>query len=321
MQSVFHTWCMCWRCYWLLWMLLICLLCPFCLFAVSVILICYWKCLRTVQKSFFVKEAYDATFIVEELMALEWCCSLSAVFSGIHNHTSLSSTYLELIGIRPEKAKFSAMTVITVGFETCKTCSSQQPSLETLNEGIQSHHYSRSCTTYVLGSWLCFKLLWVDVCSILASPTTTGVWTEPARHWWLGATFFEGKMKQCGLPLWKACCPNHNLPCVSGQGLYTGQRSVLGCQPDNSRVPSQCWDSSLLCHRLVSLAIQTEWFVEHSLKMLYLVWPKICRHCIVISKAQIKFLDVHLTSWIATALTAEWFVWRSMNGETESLTG
>jgi hypothetical protein len=32
------------------------MLCPFCLFAVSVILICYVKCLKTVQKSFFVKE-------------------------------------------------------------------------------------------------------------------------------------------------------------------------------------------------------------------------------------------------------------------------
>lgn len=230
----------------------VCLLCPFCVFAVSVILISYLECLKTVQKTFFVKEAYDTTFIVEEHMELECCCSLSADFSGIHNPTHFPSTYQELIGIRPENAKFSAVTVITVGFETC---SSQQPVLETLTEGIQSHHYSRSCTTYALGWWLCFKLLWEDVHSILASPTATGVWTEPARHRWLGATFFERQMKQFGLPMWKVCCPYHNLSSVSGQGLYTNQRSMLGCRPDNSRVSAQCRDSSLLHHRLVSLAI------------------------------------------------------------------
>ena len=200
-------------------------------------LICYLKCLKTSQKSFFVKEAYDTPFIVEELMALECCCSQSAAFSGIHNHTYLPSTYQEWIGIRPEKAKFCAVTVITGGFETY---GSQQALLEMLTEGIQSHHYSRSCTTYALGSWLCFKLLWVDVHSMLASWTATGVWAKPARHWWLGVTFFERKMKQCGLPLWKACCPDHKLPSVNGQGLYTGQRSVLSSQPDNSRVSSQC---------------------------------------------------------------------------------
>lgn len=221
-------------------------------FAVSIILICYLKWLKTVQKSFFVKEACDTTFIVEELIALECCFSLSADFSGIHNPTHLLSTYQEWISIRPENAKFSAVTVITVGFETC---SSRQPLLETLTEGIQSHHYSRSCITCSVGSWLYFKVLWVDVHSILASPTATGVWAKPARKWWHGAAFFERKMKQCVLPLWKACCPYHNLPSVSAQGLYTGQGSVLGCHPDNSRVSSQCWDSSPLRHRPVSLAI------------------------------------------------------------------
>ena len=63
--------------------------------AVSVILICYLKCLKNVQKSFFVKEACDTTFIVEELIALECCFSLSSDFFGIHNHTHLPSTYQE----------------------------------------------------------------------------------------------------------------------------------------------------------------------------------------------------------------------------------
>ena len=101
--------------------------------ALSILFLCSFSnsdllnCLKTVQKSFFVKEAYDTTFIMEELMALECCCSLSTDLSGIHNHIHLPSTYRERIGIRPEKAKFSAVTVITVGFEIC---SSQQPLLE-----------------------------------------------------------------------------------------------------------------------------------------------------------------------------------------------
>jgi hypothetical protein len=63
----------------------------FCSFSNSDLL----KRLKTVQKSFFVKEAYGTTFIVEELMAIEYCCSLSADFSGIHNHPHWPSTYQE----------------------------------------------------------------------------------------------------------------------------------------------------------------------------------------------------------------------------------
>jgi hypothetical protein len=65
------------------------------LFAVSIILICYLNCLKTVQKSFFVKETYDTTFSMEELTALERWCSLSAGFAGIHNHTHVPATYQE----------------------------------------------------------------------------------------------------------------------------------------------------------------------------------------------------------------------------------
>lgn len=157
-----------------------------------------------------------------------------------------------------------------------------------------------------MGSWLCFKLLWVDVHSILASPAATGLWAKPAMQWWLGIAFFERKKKHCGLPLWKACCPYHNLPSVSGQGLYTGQGSVLGCQPvitvlrhfsTSSQTGQSCHLNWVVCGTL------TEDIVP-------------CVATIVINKVQIKFLDVRPTSWIATALTAEWAFWRSMGGET-----
>jgi hypothetical protein len=90
-----------------------------------------------------------------------------------------------------------------------------------------------------------------------------------------------------------------------------------------------CWVARLItagCHHGAEtvLCFITDWSVLPS--KLNGLWNTQWRCCtfviaIVISKAQIKFLDVHLTSWIATSLTAEWVVWHSMGGETGSLTG
>ena len=98
---------------------------------------------------------------------------------------------------------------------------------------------------------------------------------------------------------------------------------VKFCTP----VVEVCWVASLItgCHHSAETVLwfSTDWPVL--LSKLNGLWnthrrcytlcdQRFCCHCIVISKAQIKFIDVYLTS-------AVWVVWRSMSGETGGLRG